>query len=280
MPSIDNRPARCVVCSSPTLRRWNKNAVALFLSKLLPILVYPLGLAIVLGLFALVRGKRMGRGALALALVILWIGSMPASSSWLLCQLESEYPPVPIETLPHADVAIVLGGSIGQPLPPRVTSHLSDAADRVLYAARLFRAGKVDRILVSGGNLPWEAGVKPESQLVTDLLIEFGVRPDAIFQDAASRNTRKNGVSSAIFMQAHAWRTALLVTSGAHMPRALAAFRRVGLNVTAAATDIKVVYPLYRSTPDLLPDAGALAQPTDAIKEWIGLVVYRARAWA
>ena len=152
--------------------------------------------------------------------------------------------------------------------------------DRVLYAARLFRAGRVDRILVSGGNLPWETGVKPESQLVTDLLIEFGLPPEAILQDAKSRNTRENAVNSAVIMNAQAWRTALLVTSGAHMPRALAAFRRVGLNVIPAATDIRVVYPLYSSPLDFLPDAGALAQTTDAIKEWIGLVVYRARAWA
>jgi uncharacterized SAM-binding protein YcdF (DUF218 family) len=112
------------------------------------------------------------------------------------------------------------------------------------------------------------------------LLIEFGVRPDAIFQDDKSRNTRENAVNSAEIVQAHAWRTALLVTSGAHMPRALAAFRRVGFDVIPAATDIKVVYPLYSSLLDFLPDVGALAQTTDAIKEWIGLVVYRARAWA
>ena len=254
--------------------------MTLFLSKLLPIFVYPLGLAIVLGLFALVRRGRIGRAALAMALVVLWGASMPVSSNWLLGQLEAEYPPVHIETLPHADVAIVLGGSIGQPLPPRVTSDLSDAADRVLYTARLFRAGKVDRILVSGGNLPWQAGVKPESQLVSDLLIEFGVRPGAIVQDDTSRNTHENAVNSAVIMNAQAWRTALLVTSGAHMPRALAAFRRVGLNVIPAATDIRVVYPLYSSLLDFLPDAGALTQTTEAIKEWIGLAAYRVRGWA
>ena len=46
-----------------------KNAVTLFLSKLLPIFfskllpifVYPLGLAILLGLFAFVSGRRIGR---------------------------------------------------------------------------------------------------------------------------------------------------------------------------------------------------------------------------
>jgi hypothetical protein len=31
---------------------------------------------------------------------------------------------------------------------------------------------------------------------------------------------------------------------------------------------------------DFLPDAGALAQTTEAIKEWIGLAVYRVRGWA
>lgn len=231
-------------------------------------------------LAAAVRGKRIGRAVLARALVLLWVASMPVLSNWATAQLEAEYPPAPIETLPLADVAIVLGGSIGQPLPPRVTPDLADAADRVLYAARLFRAGRVDRILVSGGNLPWQAGVKPESQLVSDLLIEFGVRPDAIFQDAESCNTHENAVNSAVVMNAQAWRTALLVTSGAHMPRALATFRRVGLNVIPAATDIRVVYPLYSSLLDFLPDAGALAQTTEAIKEWIGLALYRMRGWA
>ncbi len=139
---------------------------------------------------------------------------------------------------------------------------------------------KVERILVTGGNLPWETGVKPESQLVTDLLVELGVPPDAIFQDDASRNTRENAVNSAAIMQAHGWRTALLVTSGAHTPRALAAFRRVGIDAIAAATDVKVVHPTYDTALDLLPDAAALARTTDAIKELIGLAYYRMRGWA
>ena len=59
-----------------------------------------------------------------------------------------------------------------------------------------------------------------------------------------------------------------------------AAFRRVGPNVIPAATDIRVVYPLYSSLVDFLPDAGSLAQTTEAIKEWIGLAAYRVRGWA
>jgi uncharacterized SAM-binding protein YcdF (DUF218 family) len=254
--------------------------VTLLLSKILPIFVYPLSVAIVLGLIALARTRRVGRVALALAVVVLWVSSMPVTASWLLGRLEDKYPAVAIDALPIADVAIVLGGSIGQPLPPRITSDLSDAADRVLEAARLFRAGKVSRILVSGGNLPWQTAVQPDAELVVDLLVEFGVPRDSIVADTESRNTRENAINSAAIMKGRGWQTALLVTSAAHMPRALAAFKRAGIDVTPATTDVQVLYPLYDSAFDFLPDAGALARTTDAIREWIGLIVYRLRGWA
>jgi uncharacterized SAM-binding protein YcdF (DUF218 family) len=167
-----------------------------------------------------------------------------------------------------------------QPVSPRVEPHLSDAADRVLYAAHLFQAGKVDHILVSGGNLPWQPATKPESQLVSDQLVEFGVPSQAIVQDPTSRTTRENAVNSAAIMDAQGWYTALLVTSAIHMPRALAAFRQAEAKVLPATTDVRVTFPLYGAPFDLLPDAAALAQSTGAIKEWIGLAVYRARGWA
>jgi uncharacterized SAM-binding protein YcdF (DUF218 family) len=254
--------------------------VSLFLSKLLPVFVYPLGFAIVLAGLALWRGGRIGRGAAGLSVVVLWLASMPVSSNWLVAQLEGNYPAAPIDTVSHADVAIVLGGSIGQPVPPRVEPDLYEAADRILYAARIFRAGKVGHILVSGGNLPWEPAAKPESQLVSDLLIEFGVPSQAIVQDPTSQTTRENAVNSAAILAAQGWHTALLITSAIHMPRALAVFLRVGVQVIPATTDVRVVLPLYRTPLDVLPDAAALAQTTEAIKELIGLAVYRVRGWA
>ena len=85
--------------------------------------------------------------------------------------------------------------------------------------------------------------------------------------------------TAAIFKE-HGWRNGLLVTSGVHMPRAVAAFRKAGLDVTPAATDVHAGHPRFTSLLDLLPDAGALARTTLAIKEIIGLCVYRYRGWA
>jgi uncharacterized SAM-binding protein YcdF (DUF218 family) len=250
------------------------------LSQLLLVFVYPLGLAVALGVVALLGFRRLRRVAMALSLVILWVASMPVSASFLLHAFEGQYPPIAIENLPHADVAIVLGGSIGQPFPPRVAPDLSDAVDRVIHAARLFRAGKVQYILVSGGNQLYQSKAPPESHLVADLLVELGVPRSAIVEDTESANTHENAVNSAAIMRSRGWSTALLITSAAHMPRAVATFTRVGVNLTPAATDVKFVYPMYGGLFDLLPEAGALASTTNAIKELIGLIVYRLRGWA
>jgi uncharacterized SAM-binding protein YcdF (DUF218 family) len=253
--------------------------MVLLATKVLTTLGSPLGLAIALALLGLICWRRLGRWGIGLAVLVLWGASIAPSADWLLGQLEAANPARPISSFPHADAAIVLGGSLGQPLPPRLEPDLSDAADRVVYAARLFRAGKVDAVLVTGGNLPWLPSAKPESQLVTGLLIEFGVPSDAIVQDPESQTTRENAINSAAIMKARGWQTGLLVTSAAHMPRALAAFRRVGLKVIPATTDVRVVYRSYNSPLDFLPDAGALAETSAAIKERIGMLVYWLRGW-
>lgn len=258
--------------------------MTLFLAKLVPLLLYPVGLTLLLGLAGLGLARfhlvRVGRGLVMLSLMLLWVTSTPIFANWVYSALEAEYPVTALDTLPHADVAIVLGGSVGQPVPPRLTPDAGDAYDRVLHAARLFRAGLVEAILVSGGNLPWQPGAKPEAELVADLLVELAVPRSAIVLDPESQNTHENAVNSAAIMAAKGWRDALLVTSAAHMPRAVATFRKAGLPVIPATTDVEVTYPLFQSLLDITPDADALKRTTDALKEYVGLMAYRVAGWA
>jgi hypothetical protein len=67
------------------------------------------------GFFSTIRASGIGRAVLALALVTLWLALTSVASNLLLGRLESEYPPTPLVALPHADAAIVLGGSIPKP---------------------------------------------------------------------------------------------------------------------------------------------------------------------
>lgn len=256
----------------------------LFLSKLLPLFVSPLGLTMILMATALLlsftRFRRLLRTALLLALAILFVASMPVVGDTLLSRLETRYRPVPVEAHAPADVAILLGGALGQPLPPRLEPDLGEPADRILHAWRLWRDGRVSRILVSGGNLPWQPSAAPESELIAAMLRELGVPPEAILLDTTSRNTFENAAESRRIWSAEGLGSGYLVTSAAHMPRALAVFRRAGLTVEPSPTDFRVRMPFYDGVLDFLPDPGALGRTTWAIREMIGLAVYRMRGWA
>jgi len=255
----------------------------MILTKVLPLFLYPLGLAISLLLIGVLLAKfefrRLAAWIVAAALIVLWICSTPIFARWALASLERQYPPRMIAETPEADVAIVLGGAVGQPLPPRVSSDLSDAADRVLHAARLYRAGKVKRILITAGNLPWLSAVKPEAELIQELLIEWGVPEGAIEIAGASRNTYENALEARDIWSKERFSSGLLVTSAAHMPRAMAVFRHAGVPVVASTTDVHVVgkFPVFPF--GLLPDVGALGTTTEAIKEWLGYWAYRARGY-
>ena len=156
---------------------------------------------------------------------------MPVVGNALLSRIETRYPALPVADHAPADVAILLGGALGQPLPPRVTPDMGEPGDRILHAWRLWREGKVARIIVSGGNLPWQPSAAPESELIGAMLRELGVPAEAILLDETSRNTFENALQSRAIWSAEGFRSGYLVTSAAHMPRALAVFRRAGLPV-------------------------------------------------
>ena len=256
--------------------------MSLFLSKLLPPFLYPLGLALLLALVALVfsRFRRLRRTALVLAVVLLWLPAMPVTANLLALGWEAAYPPVVTADLPEADAIVVLGGVVTQPLPPRTAPELDSAADRLFETARLFHAGKAAHVVISAGNLPWDAVVAPEAEWIASLLGELGVPAAAVTLEEKSRNTRENALFTAAVLKEKGWRSVLLVTSADHMRRAIAAFRQAGVTATAASTDVKGHRPVYGGVLDLLPDADALAATTSIVKEMIGLAYYRLRGWA
>src|SRR5512139_2907908 len=106
-----------------------------YLSKLLPILVYPLGLGCLLLLAGLLlyRRPRLQRAALILALLVLWAGGNRFVALALTRSLEWRYRP-PTD-LPQADVIVVLGGATSSQEPPRPLVEVNGAGDRVIYAA-------------------------------------------------------------------------------------------------------------------------------------------------
>lgn len=260
----------------------------LYLSKLLPLFLYPLGLASLLMLVALVtlwKRPRWAATAIALALIVLLVGSNGWVSRSLVRSLESQN--IPSGELPNAEAIVVLGGSTKPAFPPRPLVDLSEEGDRLLYGAQLYQQKKAPLVVVAGGRINWHGSGPPESEDMATILNLIGVPTAAIIQESNSLNTYENAVNVRKILDARGIHQVLLVTSAMHMPRSLLIFKRQGIAAIPAPTDFLVTdndLREIRNTPqatllNLLPDTDRLHQFTRALREYIGLVVYRLRGW-
>jgi uncharacterized SAM-binding protein YcdF (DUF218 family) len=243
----------------------------------------PLGLVVILLICALVlyRRPRLCRTILAFSIVVLWAFSAPIVSQSLLRGLENQVPGYTLENAPHEPAIVVLGGFMQVPSVIHKQGDFSDAVDRLLHGFRLYRAGKAPLILVSGGPVPmFGSGTETEAEAARSVLEEWGVPESAILVETRSKNTAENGTFSRDLLAARGIHRVLLVTSAFHMPRAVAAFRKAGLEVSPSPTDYQTGWP----EPDLLfrylPDTRALRYSADALREYVGLFIYRLRGWA
>lgn len=275
-------PRRC-----PEIRSWQNGCAPMwfFLAQILPLLVYPLGLACLLLTVSLFcqRRPRLRRAAASLALLTLLVAGNRWVAMGLVRYLESFHPLR--EDLAPADVIVVLGGAISLEREPAPDGEVVRG---LAYAQALYVAGLAPRILVSGGGLPWRETRVSEAEKMAHLLRERGVPREAIWIEAESRNTHENAVKSKLLLDAHGKRRIILVTSALHMRRAAACFAKEGLEVEAAPSDFIVTERKWRRLvsskwPDqvlaVLPSAENLALTTRGVKECVGLAVYRGRSW-
>ena len=262
------------------------NYMFVFFSKFIPIFIYPLGLVIILITIALgVKSKKkLARASLIIALCILWIGGNVWISTALTRSLEWQY--LPPEELPHADVLVVLGGGMASSQYPRSIVEVNSAGDRVIYAAWLYHQGVADHILVSGGKIAWLEDRSSPAEDMTQLLLMLGVPKEAVWQEDQSQNTYENARFSSEFLAAIAVDRIILVTSAMHMPRAVWLFEQQGLDVIPMPTDYSVTEASWRhlwepnfsnQIINFFPSVNRLQDTTVALKEVLGLLVYRVR---
>jgi DUF218 domain len=74
--------------------------------------------------------------------------------------------------LPHADAIVLLAGVTGKAYPPQPVLHLGARADRLIYAALLYKQNKAPLVIVSGNDA--------ESAGMTQLLEMMGIPRSAM----------------------------------------------------------------------------------------------------
>ena len=180
--------------------------MSLILDKIVPLFIYPVGFAVLAGLLSLLAlaldWRRGAIGCVTIATLYLWLAATPIVALGLINSLERQYPIVSIDKLPKAQIAIVLGGVSVPSQTFNPYPDMKSGADRILHAARLLKAGKVDAILVSGGRAVSRLDARPEANVIAGFLKEFGVDEAVIVLETGSRNTHENAVNSLARMRA------------------------------------------------------------------------------
>jgi len=204
-------------------------------------------------LWAVLRQSKCAAWLAAATACALVIGGFTPVSYWLTLPLENRFLQWEAGSQPIVDGIIVLGGETGE---------------RITVLAELARDFPQARLIYSG------PGEDHNVQALLKKFARLGGDRQRMTMEIRSRNTFENAVYSKALIKPNPNERWLLVTAALHMPRAIGCFRRVGFKVEG--------YPIQYTTGDksylqtalgLGPEA--LTRLDAAMKEWIGLVVYR-----
>ncbi len=216
------------------------------------------------------RIARIGVIGLCVGTVLSWLWMTTLPTRMLALPLEREWlvgGRVPsVESYPTADAIVLLGGSM------HLATNLSDyaemwsSADRVWHAARLYKAGKSQKIFVTG---------EENAKATQGLLADFGIPKEALIFAEQARNTEEEAKEIA----KHGVKSILLVTSAGHMRRAKLMFEKYakGIEVVPAPADFEATVFLSDGfrVEDFVPNAAAMSMNGFYLHEWIGYIGYK-----
>jgi uncharacterized SAM-binding protein YcdF (DUF218 family) len=248
------------------------------LSKTLGVLILPTNVLLLLGLagalLLLTRFCALGRKCLVLSIVLLAICGFSPLGNLLLYPLESRFPQWDASG-GAPDGIIVLGGPIDADISvAHQVPVIRNAADRIVAGAALARKYPDARVIFTGGSPNLISNDAREADYAAMVFDSLGIDRARLIIERTSRNTLENAEFSKALARPKPGERWLLVTSAFHMPRAVGLFRKAGFPVEPYPVDWRTTGGsslLWFTTA--APDG--LSRTDIAIREWIGLIVYR-----
>jgi uncharacterized SAM-binding protein YcdF (DUF218 family) len=240
------------------------------LRKIVAHFLFPVPLCVevlLLGLYLLwfTRKQRTGKVAVTLGTLLLGVLSNAFIAERLIHGLEDRYPPFAVSrgagTIDSAPrfIAVLGGWANNDPNVP-ISSHISaDQLARLVEGIRLYRELPGSKLILSGN-----AG---SAENMAALATALGVNPQDILPVPQPRDTEEEAHQ----ITALAGRARLvLVTSAAHMPRAMGLFAKVGAEPLPAPSNYLAVQHLL-APDDYFPSPYDLNMSQTAFYEYLGL---------
>mgnify|MGYP006157777287 CR=1 FL=1 len=240
------------------------------LSKIFSFLIKPIIWIIIL-LFGVIKTKSH------LLLYITFFLLYFFSNSFIIdsCNKMWEIPPKNISSLTKQyKYGIVLGGFSSFNNKTKQIDLLA-TGDRLISAIELYNLGKIEKILISGGNGELINNGRKEGEWSYNFLINMGVDSTHILTENNSRNTMENANNTTKIISKDIQSRSLLITSAIHMRRAKFCFNKNNFNIDDYSTDATKSDIILTFDYLFLPNAGALQKWEHLIHELIGLLVYK-----
>lgn len=237
-----------------------------FFSKCLPLLFLPLGAAVVMLLAAL---RWRSKALVAAPLLLLWLFGVPAISDVLMRSLEDRYPQRSNDKCPKADAVFIFGGMLSLRGQVGGSIEWNEASERFYRAVDIYRAGKADVLVFSGGPESYEG------QLLKTKAISMGVPEGAIIVTHETDNTEQEAGAISQLAVLNRWKRVLVITSAYHMPRAM----RLSKYCLAELIPVPVAYETpdsgtswpYKRPEYFVPQAHTLSISERALREYMGM---------
>lgn len=254
----------------------------------------PLGFSLVLFIYAttLISNGGVKNPAPTLiitALIVLIISSTPVFAFWIAQQAEEDA----IEAISAsaccdqtADAIVLLGQGTTQPqIPDRIQIQLTDTAERIIYAAQLYKKGLAPYLIVSAGPRIEDDSNTIEVSDIKKVLVELGVPRSAIILEPDGSTLRLSAIETREILDNKGLDpVVILVTSAPQIRRASLTFTDLGMKVIPAPTDFNTLHPYGEysrrfSLADFVPKAESLLLTTKVWEEYLALFYYFLRGW-
>tara|TARA_B100001059_G_scaffold58512_1_gene53799 strand:+ start:2732 stop:3469 length:738 start_codon:yes stop_codon:yes gene_type:complete len=243
----------------------------IYINKILPIIVSPLGLIIILLFFGVFRKRKLPS---LIALILLIILSLPIVSRQLIKFLEQGYTLISPNNVDTADTVIVLSGMIRTiKQNNEIYYEFSDAVDRVFAGIELLKLNKAQKIILTRGKLPWSLGM-PEGEFLAQFVKSQGINKNQVILTEVVQNTNDEAIAVSKILPKNS--KIILVTSAFHMPRAKTVFENQNLKVIPYAVDFRLGEKKM-DVLDFLPQANAFKDSSFYFREIIGRAYYSLR---
>ena len=241
----------------------------IYLHKILTTFVLPIMLVIIGILIGLIKNKKK---FIYIAIGVLYIISTPIFSNTFFKLVEGIEYRKPTSAIDSADAILVLSGMLEINEAGDSTYVEWGDPDRFFGGIALFKAGKAQKLLFTGGKMPWDKVKKTEGEVLKEYAISNGIPSEKILVTKDVENTADE--AEAVNALIGPSKNIILVTSAYHMYRAKELFEKQGLHVIPYKVDYKVERNKVTTIIDYLPSAIYLKITETGIKELIGRIMY------